>query len=153
MVLGDLVLAAAGDRLLVLVVGGFIEGEVDAAVVGPVEFGGVAEGDVVAGGEDGVERVSGGLGKRCDKMIESEVVEQGSGAAVIGVFELEVQVSKEGVVCKCKGLSADIGDGVDELRSRTGWSVDEGAPEGGLGINVDLEVHVSGGAEGVFGVG
>ncbi|KAJ1151131.1 hypothetical protein NDU88_003918 [Pleurodeles waltl] len=48
---GDLLPAAVGNPLWVVVHCGFLEDEVDAAVVGPVAFGGVA------GGEDGVERV------------------------------------------------------------------------------------------------
>ena len=58
MFFGDLVPASARVAVGMVVYGGFGEGEVDAAVVGPQELGGVAEGDVVAGGEDGVERVS-----------------------------------------------------------------------------------------------
>ncbi|KAJ1148755.1 hypothetical protein NDU88_001581 [Pleurodeles waltl] len=41
LVFSDLVRAAAGDLLWVVVSGGFLEGEVDAAVVGPVEFSGI----------------------------------------------------------------------------------------------------------------
>ncbi|KAJ1170071.1 hypothetical protein NDU88_001952 [Pleurodeles waltl] len=63
LVIVDLVPAAAGDPLRVVVRGGFFEGEVDAVVVGPVEFSSVAEGDVAGGREDGVERVSGGVGE------------------------------------------------------------------------------------------
>lgn len=75
LVFGDLVPAAVGDSLLVVVCSGFLEGEVDAAVVGPVEFGGVTDGDVAAGGENGVERVSGGVGGCRDELFEAEVGE------------------------------------------------------------------------------
>ncbi|KAJ1201029.1 hypothetical protein NDU88_004845 [Pleurodeles waltl] len=49
LVFGDLVPTVVGDLLWVVVCCGFLEGEVDAAVVCSVEFGGVAERDVIAG--------------------------------------------------------------------------------------------------------
>ncbi|KAJ1115225.1 hypothetical protein NDU88_003451 [Pleurodeles waltl] len=97
------------------------------------------------------------MGVRCDELTESEVgevVQQGDRVAIIGVFEVEIQVPENDVICRSKGLSSDdVGDGVIELRSRSWGSVEESTPEGSLETNVDLESHVFGGAEGVFGVG
>ncbi|KAJ1204381.1 hypothetical protein NDU88_008159 [Pleurodeles waltl] len=94
----------------------FLECEVDAVVVGPVEFGGVAEGDVVACGEDRIERVAG---------------------------DVEVEVSKEDVVRRGKGVGAhEVGNGVTEGGSWSWWSVDERSSEGGVGVRVDPEVKV-----------
>ncbi|KAJ1217975.1 hypothetical protein NDU88_005562 [Pleurodeles waltl] len=91
LVFGDFVPTAVGDPLWVLVCCGFLEGEVDAAVICPVEFGGVAEGDVIAGGENRVECVSCGVGRCCDELFEAkvgEVVEQGGGVVLVDVLEV-----------------------------------------------------------------
>ncbi|KAJ1142336.1 hypothetical protein NDU88_008662 [Pleurodeles waltl] len=80
---------------------GFLKGEVDAAMVRPVEFGGMAEGDMFAGGENGVEHVFCRVGGCRDELFEAEVgevVEQGGRVVVVGVLEVEVQVPKENVV-------------------------------------------------------
>ncbi|KAJ1163032.1 hypothetical protein NDU88_003495 [Pleurodeles waltl] len=120
----DLVPAVAGDPLWAVVGGGFLEGEVDAAVVGPVEFGGMAEDDVAAGREDRVERVASGVCGHCDQLFKTvvgEVINQSSGVNVVGILEVKIQVAKEKVVCRGKGLDADyVGDVVAELRSGPG---------------------------------
>ncbi|KAJ1216259.1 hypothetical protein NDU88_003863 [Pleurodeles waltl] len=109
--------------LWVVVSSGFLEGEVDTAVVGPVEFSGMAEGDVAAGGEDGVKCV-------------------------------KIQVAEEIVVCRGKGLGDDcVGDGVAELWSGPRGSEDKGSSESGVGVDVNMEVKVFGGIDGVIGVG
>ncbi|KAJ1163584.1 hypothetical protein NDU88_004041 [Pleurodeles waltl] len=89
----DLVPTALGDPLWVVVCCGFLEGEVDAAVICPMEFGGVAEGYVIAGGENRVECVACGVGRCRDELFEAEVeevLEQGGGVVVVGVLEVEV---------------------------------------------------------------
>ncbi|KAJ1194413.1 hypothetical protein NDU88_003702 [Pleurodeles waltl] len=97
------------------------------------------------------------MGGCCDELFETEVgevVEQGGGVDVIGVLEVKVQVTEEDVVCRSKGVSADyVSDGVIELRLGTWGSVDECSSEGGIGVDVNLEVQVFGSFEGVFGVG
>ncbi|KAJ1172342.1 hypothetical protein NDU88_004189 [Pleurodeles waltl] len=92
---------SAWDRLCVEVESLASEGEVDTSVVGPVYYGGVAEGYVVAGGEDGVERVSGDVGWGVHQLLETEVGEvgeQGGGVGVVVLFQVEVEVSEEDVV-------------------------------------------------------
>ncbi|KAJ1215873.1 hypothetical protein NDU88_003480 [Pleurodeles waltl] len=124
LVLGDLVPTAVGDPLWVVVCYEFLEGEVDAPVVCPVEFGGVAERDVIAHGENRVECVSCGVGWCCDDLFEAEV-----------------------------GEVVEQGNGVAELLSWAGGPVGEGPSKGGVWVSVDLEVQEFGSAEGVFGVG
>ncbi|KAJ1185306.1 hypothetical protein NDU88_002100 [Pleurodeles waltl] len=77
LVLADSAPVAAGDLLGAVVRGGFLEGEMDAAVVSPWEFSGVAEGDVGASGEDGVQRVASGVCWGSDELSESKSGEVG----------------------------------------------------------------------------
>ncbi|KAJ1127562.1 hypothetical protein NDU88_005961 [Pleurodeles waltl] len=87
--------APAGSLLWVVVSHGSSEAEVDATVVCPVESGGVAEGDVLAGGEDWVKRVSGVVGGGVHPLLESEVdevVQLGGGFVVVVVLQVEVEV-------------------------------------------------------------
>ncbi|KAJ1101383.1 hypothetical protein NDU88_006451 [Pleurodeles waltl] len=112
-----------------------LAGKMDAVMVGPVEFGGVAERDVVAGGEEGVKRVTGDVGGSVDQLVESEVVE-------------------EDVVWRGEGVGAyEVGDGVAERGSWSWRAVYEGSSEGRVGVRVDLEVEVFGCLESVVRVG
>ncbi|KAJ1214373.1 hypothetical protein NDU88_001992 [Pleurodeles waltl] len=98
----------------------------------------MAEGDVAAGGEDGIERVAGRVGGRCDKLFETE---EDGGVTVVGVLEVKIQVAEEDVVCKGKGVGADyVGDGLTELWPGAGGSVDKSSSEGGVGVDVNLEM-------------
>ncbi|KAJ1162445.1 hypothetical protein NDU88_002913 [Pleurodeles waltl] len=133
------------------------EGEVDTSVVGPVYLGRVAEGYVVAGGEDGVERVSGDVGGGVHQLLETEVgevVEQGGGVGVVVLLQVKVEVTEEGVVRRGKGVRGDeVSNGFAEEGVWSRGSVDESSSEGGPGVGVDLKVHVFGGEGGVFGGG
>ncbi|KAJ1184706.1 hypothetical protein NDU88_001509 [Pleurodeles waltl] len=121
LVFGDLVPTAVRDPLWVVVCCGFIEGEVDSVAIHSVEFSGVAEGDVITGGENRVKCVSCGVGRCRDELFEAEVgevAEQGGGVVVVGVLEVEVP---EYVVCGCESVRADdVGDGLTELLSGAG---------------------------------
>ncbi|KAJ1215194.1 hypothetical protein NDU88_002803 [Pleurodeles waltl] len=114
LVFGDLVPTTVGDPLWVVVCCVFLEGDVDTAVICPVEFGGVAERDMIAGRENRVECVSCGVGWCCDELFEAEVgkvVEQGGGVFVVGV--LEVFGGAEGVFrlgCDLEGVLVDDDD-------------------------------------------
>ncbi|KAJ1141178.1 hypothetical protein NDU88_007513 [Pleurodeles waltl] len=152
---GDFVPMSAWDGLCAEVASLASEGEVDTSVVGPVYYGGVAEGYVVAGGEDGVERVSGDVGGGVHQLLETEVGEvgeQGGGVGVVVLFQVEVEVPEEDVVRRGKGVRGDeVSDRVDEEGAWSRGSVDESSSEGGPGVGVDLEVQVFGG-EGVSSV-
>ncbi|KAJ1164146.1 hypothetical protein NDU88_004591 [Pleurodeles waltl] len=70
--LADFAPVVAGDLLCAVVHGEFLEGEMDAAVVGPWEFGGVAEGDMGASREDRVQCVASRVCWGSDELSESE---------------------------------------------------------------------------------
>ena len=75
--------------------------EVDNGMVRPCEFGGVAEGDVVTGGEGGVERVFCDVCGVMDKFGEADVaeaVDEVGGVWVGHIIEVEVEVTQENVV-------------------------------------------------------
>ena len=70
----------------------------DAVVVGPGELRGVAELDLVAGGEDGVKCVSGFVRGIQDKLGEADAfqaVEEIGRVLLRGVIQLEVEVAME----------------------------------------------------------
>ncbi|KAJ1163881.1 hypothetical protein NDU88_004333 [Pleurodeles waltl] len=98
-------------------------------------------------------RVVGG----CDQLFESqvgEVVQEGGGVVVVRVFQVEVEVAKEYVVCGGESVRADgVSDGVTEGGTWSWGSVYECASEGGNVVDVDEEVHVFCIIEGVEGVG
>ncbi|KAJ1164563.1 hypothetical protein NDU88_004999 [Pleurodeles waltl] len=155
---GDFVPMSAWDGLCAEVASLASECEVHTSVVGPVYSGEVAEGYVVAGREDGVERVSGDVGGGVHQLLEtkvSEVVEQGGGVGVVVLFQVEVEVTEEDVVRRGKGVQGDeVSDRVAEEGAWSRGSVDESSSEGGPGVGVDLEVQVFGGeGGGVFGGG
>ena len=87
--------------------------EVDDGVVDPGEFCDVAVLDPVAGGEDGVQRVSCGVSGVVDELGESDVhvVKEVGGVGVVVVVEVKVDVPEEYLVT---GVYGEVGDEVTE---------------------------------------
>ncbi|KAJ1196645.1 hypothetical protein NDU88_000511 [Pleurodeles waltl] len=122
LVFSDLVPTAVGDPLWVVVCCGILEGEVDAAVVYPVDFSGVAERDVIACGENSVkgcesvraDDVSNGVAELL--LWAGEPVDEGPSKGGVWVsMDLEVQEfgGAEGVFgvgCDPEGVLVDDGD-------------------------------------------
>ncbi|KAJ1101003.1 hypothetical protein NDU88_006078 [Pleurodeles waltl] len=68
---------------------------------------------------------------------------EGCGVGVLWFFEVEVEVSEQGVVGGCDGLCGDeVCDGVSEWCAGSGRVIDDGSPDGGCRAGMWLEVEV-----------